>query len=666
MPSASKKRKSAGESSGTSIEEQRKRARVWRDAQLAAKEGSETDTSRDIVKSSKRASIAGVPSSRTVSPAIAKKAASSRKSLAPEMLSKRVTRDRTTSSSSPSPKKTRHSIVPEEQGVRTKKRTEVASNDGSLQRSSKKLNSSTTKSVGAERKPQKVFSENEIPASLRPSRPIPPPKRATRRASLESGMSSLSSPSTGLRKGRASVGGVGASIGTKKNKRESTPEYISPSEESSVEEDTRHVVTEPRRPRPKSFSAARRSSVGSGYDEGLYAYPADFRHQFKERKPALSSPESAVSMSPLINGMPTPGSVNNRRSSGRRLSASVKKNLLPASSSESESGDDAAIVSGNSLTYSEQKARAKQWRDSSFGGRRSGSSPAKSSRKSSDRELKVQKGEPEDDPDAIEMAEAPETIKPSAISAWARKRNEVWLKEVLYFSGGVIAMVLFMAVRAGILADTTPILMAPFDQTEFVISLTEQYGGVAEYLSEGVGQTMIGFRRTVVLLLIVSAFCPVCYGLYSLVVWFWKDSKRKADLIEIMADEGRDLLFNKYNGGPYPVEFLMEFLMDKYKREGSSQVTKLLSPGETLNRTAFRKLWPLVEKEVTQDSRIEVIKRTYEGKTRICWRVIGGERTVNSTHLVGDFPVDDFGHEDAHSSSSYTPAKVEGSGFSFL
>lgn len=107
--------------------------------------------------------------------------------------------------------------------------------------------------------------------------------------------------------------------------------------------------------------------------------------------------------------------------------------------------------------------------------------------------------------------------------------------------------------------------------------------------------------------------------------------------------------------------------MDKYRQgEKSNTISDTLGPGETLNRNAFRKLWPDIVKEVAADARITTIKRTFEGSVHECWRVIGGEGTVNSTHLSGDFSTDDFGHEDRHSTSSYTPANVQGKSFSLL
>ena len=128
-------------------------------------------------------------------------------------------------------------------------------------------------------------------------------------------------------------------------------------------------------------------------------------------------------------------------------------------------------------------------------------------------------------------------------------------------------------------------------------------------------------------------------------------------------------------GGPYPIVFIMELLIDRYKGVPSVNTSNgkdraaaalTLEPGETINRAAFKKLWPDVVAEVSNDARIESLTRTLDGKLHVCWKLIGGEEALKSTHLKGDFPTDDFGYETAHSKSSYTPAKVECSGVSFL
>jgi hypothetical protein len=157
-------------------------------------------------------------------------------------------------------------------------------------------------------------------------------------------------------------------------------------------------------------------------------------------------------------------------------------------------------------------------------------------------------------------------------------------------------------------------------------------------------------------------------------------------MIDNLADEAKDLLFNKHKvydvhyfvkiitcsikGGPYPIEFIMEILMDRYRNNkatpAGAKKLVVLEKGETINRAAFRKLWPKVAEEVAADARISEIERTFEGKVHKCWRVIGGEQTVISHNITGDFPVDDYGQEDRFSTSTYTPAKVEGKGFSFI
>ena len=475
------------------------------------------------------------------------------------------------------------------------------------------------------------------------------------------------SPATAVRTvaSRASIA-LGAGGARTRTKAPTTPEYESPSEES--EEETLPVIRSSRKsssrkePVRASFSAARRSSTGStAFDESLYSYPADFRHQFKDRRAEeMSSPETNMDLTPLVHVNTTPSSVNSHVSS--RRTSSIKKKLIAADSDTEEEESATARMS-----FSQQKERAKKWRDSNLNTASPGRVGARAAVK--------EEAEDEDDQDAIEQAEPPEDLAADKLTASQRAKKDAWLGEVVIFITGVLVIVAFMALRALSANDVespfsfplVPVLpsLVPSGDVSFE-GISTRYYAVVDTLSNGVEFTLASLRAVSLVLLAATVVSPVVYGLFNMVVWCWKNAQRKSNLIETMADEAKDLLFNKYDGGPYPVVFLMETLMDKYRREGSGKANELLSPGETLNRAAFRKLWPSVEKEVTSDARVQVLNRTFEGKIHVCWRVAGGQSTIHSTHLTGDFPTDDYGHEDAHSTSSYTPAKVQGAGVSFL
>jgi hypothetical protein len=42
----------------------------------------------------------------------------------------------------------------------------------------------------------------------------------------------------------------------------------------------------------------------------------------------------------------------------------------------------------------------------------------------------------------------------------------------------------------------------------------------------------------------------------------------------------------------------------------------------------INKIWPLVEQEITVDTRVQSVTANYEGKMRKCWRFIGHEMTL--------------------------------------
>jgi hypothetical protein len=42
----------------------------------------------------------------------------------------------------------------------------------------------------------------------------------------------------------------------------------------------------------------------------------------------------------------------------------------------------------------------------------------------------------------------------------------------------------------------------------------------------------------------------------------------------------------------------------------------------------IKKIWPLVEQEVTADTRVQSVTAVYEGKMRKCWRFIGHEMAL--------------------------------------
>lgn len=126
-----------------------------------------------------------------------------------------------------------------------------------------------------------------------------------------------------------------------------------------------------------------------------------------------------------------------------------------------------------------------------------------------------------------------------------------------------------------------------------------------------------------------------------------------------------------YQGGPYPIQFIMEELADKFLSPSSSSAMPAPSqPDNTIdpalltgmNRNAFRKLWPSVVAEVMTDARIDQVNSTIEGRMLPCWRAAGaGGFVARSTHLR-----DDFGCDATHSKSTFAPAKVEGRGVAFI
>lgn len=743
---SAKKRKSLGTpsapnqsistaASGLSLEEQRKRARLWKEEQLlesSTPAASKPATSIEIAKKpDRRASIAtAAPANRTAASTPSTKTTASRKSLAPDMLTRRSVaspaRQKAVSpipSPSPPPKRAKVDLPPtgtskEEQQLRAQKwRDEVLAQTSTASvKPSAPANRRKSVGAGAERVPQKEFSESELPESLRPSRissaaaTQPTPRAATRRASLDTSVLSSSKIPVATLRGPAARVPVPASSRTpalSARKRPATPDYVSEDEESSEDDATTIPIIAPTRRQSSgqklstraSFSAARRSSAGSAaFDEAMYAYPADFRHQFVDRgrhREDASSPETIGTATPLIGAISPPSTVRSRRAVGRRESgkSSIKKKLIPAESESEEvelmseeseeKGEDSG---GNSLSFLAQKRRAEEWRKSQGWGSGSKARPSESPKparrsesgsgsggthKKANMRSEEEGDDAVDDPDAIEMAEAPEPIQPAEMKTLQQKKSDAWLKEVVCFFSGVIGLAAFMALRAEVAKGASfhqsfPLIptLDFFEETRS--GLNETFFNTLATFNNGFELTLALLRAVSLTLLAVVVVAPIVYGLFTMAMWCWSNSKKKANLIETMAAEAKELLFEKYNGGPYPVEFLMEFLMDKYRREGTGRATELLAPGETLNRAAFRQLWPSVQQEVTADSRIEVLKKTFEGKTRECWRVVGGESTVRSTHLKGDFPTDDFGHEDAHSTSSYTPAKVQGAGVSFL
>jgi hypothetical protein len=709
---SSKKRKSvgaplaasgSGPAAAPSTEEQRKRAKLWMEERRNAEAAPVADTAAKAVaakpaaaeaeavgakKPNKRTSLSAVPAPR---PAPAAKApASSRKSLAPEALSRRGAgppakgaRPPPSPTASPSPPPKRAKAVTatataaatavdvEEQKQKAKvwRDNNLAGKDG-LAAAPAAPSGNRRKSVGAERTPQPLFVESDIPEDLRPSRPSssaakqPTPQTANRRASL----SAMKSPAASTLRGPAAripVAGAGAGAGTQAagmgsaarvKKPPTTPEYFSPSEGEEEEEDA-----PPARPAGRkssggkpaastrvSFSAARRSSSGAAYGEATNSHPADFRHQFVDRGAGasgeLSSPgSSAGGLTPLLNraGSGTPSTVR----SGRRGSkSSVKKVLIPSDSDSDSAGEEGG---GAVLSFSEQKKRAVQWRDSSLGGdggreKAAGGAGA------------VQCGLVADDPNAIEEAEASGSIAPRQLKTLQQQKREAWLGEVLCFLGGVAGVAAFIAMRVAAAGAEVP-LSLPMSMSTFLplslplslplyfpslpasrpllpslapweragAQLTGTYFSAVDTFNNGLELTVSSLRTVCLALLALAVALPVGYGIFTMIMWFWTNAQRKAKLIESMADEAKELLSEKYGGGPYPVAFLMEFLMDKYRREGSGKATELLAPGETLNRAAFRRLWPSVQREVTADSRIEVLTRTHEGKPCDCWRVVG-------------------------------------------
>lgn len=678
---SSKKRKSLGAALpeaavSSSIEEQRKRARLWKEQQLtglAPKELIEEPTAAGGRNASRRASMSAVqyaPQAKDMSSP--KRNASSRKSLVPQIPPRRKNlKETVTASVSPPPKRakavaTSSSVEEQRERARLWKEENLKSDSTpQASKNSKKIDLGTAEAV-----PQPVFSESEIPESLRPSREasaatkLVPRSHSSRRATLDS--APQRPPVVNLRGKaiRASIAGGNINLSARKNTAR-TPPYVSPAQESSEEEDTVPLMAPARRSAARAtFSGARRSSAGSStFDDSIYSYPADFRHQFKERNAAaeLSSPETVGDLSPLVHTRATPSTSCTKRSA--RQTSSVKKKLLPP---DSESEDDTAANSR--LSFSQQKERAKKWRDSALG-----SSPDVPLPRTG---TPVKKPVPSVEEVFDKSAEPLEPQIARSVSSSQQKKNDAWLREVMFFLCGVALVASLIVVRAHSMsgannslsllpfADLLPTFI-PAGLTHF-IDLKNGYKSIMGSINNGVDLTLSSLRAITLLLLAVAVVIPIIYGIFVMIRWCWNNAQKRSNLIETMADEAKDMLFTKYEGGPYPVIFLMEILMDKYKREGCGKATELLSPGETLNRAAFRKLWPSVEKEVTSDARIEVLNRTFEGKLHVCWRVVGGKGTINSTHIASDFSTDDFGHEDAYSKSDYTPAKVHGSGFSFL
>jgi hypothetical protein len=729
-----------GPGAGPSAEEQRKRAKLWNEERKNA--AADVPASPPAKRLNKRASLSALPAPRPA-PAAKAPAASRRSSLASEMLPRRgAAVSRKAASRSPSPAAS-PSPPPKRAKVTTAAATAAAvASDAKEQKLKAKqwrdrelgggeeaaaVPTNRRKSVGAELKPQAMFVEGDIPEALRPSRASSAAtKQPAAPANRRSSMSSLKPVASTLGPAARVAAPQAAGPGPAKKKAPATPEPLLEEEEEEgegeegEEEESSGGDTDDTVPivRPKgqwqagrdsgggsgrkpvasnraSFSAARRSSAGTSYDESIYAFKPDFRHQFVDKE-GLSSPgSSAGNLSPLLNraGSNTPSTVRSRRGGGagtgrRGSKSSVKKNLIPADSeSESESrgegegegeGGWELVASGSRLSFSEQKRRARQWRDGGIGGespRAASPSPSPSpspTRGSSGSGREQAAALTADDPNAIEEAEAPETVAPAQLKTLQQKKQEAWLQEVVWFFGGVGGVGAFMALRVGAAAGSDlhlsfPLLpaLAPLGG-RVGAELSGTFFSAVDTFKNGLEFTVTSLRAVSLALLALAIVLPIGYGICIMIMWCWNNAKRKANLIEIMAEEAKDLLFEKYGGGPYPVAFLMEFLMDKYRREGSGRATELLAPGETLTRAAFLKLWPSVQREATADSRIEVLTRTYEGKTRECWRVIGGGATLHSTHLQGDFPVDDFGHEDQYSIASYKPAKVEGAGVAFV
>lgn len=661
MPS--NKRKSVGTvdaiaTAAVSVEEQRKRARLWKEQQLGSSAQAAVTkpaASRVPAKESRRVSMSALESSLRKAAAPSAQRSSARTSLAPLKLSRRdqiKSEDEEEAISSPTPKKPKVAVDRELTVEEQRERARLW-----RQQSLKapvSASAAKTRRAGAETTPQSAFDESDIPDSLKPSRAtsvagkVNAP-RSTRRASLDSAMSvePVARPA-----GRASIAGSAS-----ERRKGVAVVYGSPEDSSSDDADTVVLVQSTRQRSQRrsltSISAPRRGSEGSTvFDESIYAYPADFRHQYRDRLSAeLSSPESAGGPTPLHAAVTSSPTLSRR---GSRRISSIKKTLLPADSSSEEDAPDSSDRVG--LSFSEQRGLAK---------RRVGVFLAAST--SSQVPLAL------NDPDAIEMAEPPESLPPQKQLTSEMKRKNAWFGEIIALSVGVAFIGMLLVVRAKDNSDFQISLsmvsvipsLVPIGQAELHV-LRESFNGFISSFSNGLEFTLTSIRAVSLALLSIAVVFPVVYGLLSMTKWCWRNAQKKSDLIETMADEVKDLLFNKYEGGPYPIVFLMENLMDKYRREGCGKAIELLSPGETFNRAAFRRLWPSVEKEVVSDARVEILNRTFEGKIHACWRVVGGKGTIHSTHIASDFTTDDFGHEDAHSKSAYTPAKVHGPGMSFL
>mmetsp|Transcript_1841 Transcript_1841/g.2921 ORF Transcript_1841/g.2921 Transcript_1841/m.2921 type:complete len:337 (+) Transcript_1841:63-1073(+) len=150
------------------------------------------------------------------------------------------------------------------------------------------------------------------------------------------------------------------------------------------------------------------------------------------------------------------------------------------------------------------------------------------------------------------------------------------------------------------------------------------YDKVIEKTQRSVRVIFLFLVSTVVILLTI-------YAVVKFVQHRSAKIRRRTEMVNDLAQIAKRLLKGRqqHKKGPYPSDYLMEAVSEFIPKEYAPE----LMIGNVVNRSAMRKIWDLVDKEICSDCRVKAVKFEYEGRQCRCLVIEGSIQSDNEVFV---------------------------------